>query len=42
MTVGMEWYPKNRGFVSGLIVSCLGMSGFFWSYLSSYLVNPDA
>lgn len=42
MVVGMEWYPKNRGFVTGLIVSILGMSGFFWGYLSTYLVNPDA
>ena len=42
MVVGMEWYPKNRGFVTGLIVSILGMSSFFWGYLSTYLVNPDS
>ena len=42
MMVGWEWFPKRKGFVTGLIVSCFGVSALLWGPLSTLLVNPDS
>ena len=42
MMVGWEWFPNRKGFVTGLIVSCFGVSSLLWGPLSTSLVNPDS
>jgi OFA family oxalate/formate antiporter-like MFS transporter len=36
-----EWFPKNRGLVSGLIVAGYGFAAFIFGFMSTGIVNPD-
>lgn len=36
-----EWFPENKGLVSGLIVGGFGFGAFIFGFLSTALANPD-
>ena len=38
---GWEWFPSNKGLVSGLILSGYGLGGFIFGLISTKLVNPN-
>ena len=38
---GWEWFPNNKGLVSGLIVAGYGFGAFFFGFISTGIVNPD-
>lgn len=38
---GWEWFPENKGAVSGLIVGGYGFGAFIFGYISTHIVNPD-
>jgi len=35
------FYPKKKGMVSGIILSCYSFGAIFWSFLTTYLVNSN-
>ena len=37
---GWEWFPENKGLVSGLIVGGYGFGAFIFGFISTALVNP--
>ena len=37
---GWEWFPNNKGLVSGLIVAGYGFGAFFFGFISTGIVNP--
>ena len=37
---GWEWFPDNKGLVSGIILAGYGFGAFFFGYISTALVNP--
>ena len=40
MLCGWEWFPDNKGLVSGIILAGYGFGAFFYGYISTALVNP--
>ena len=38
---GWEWFPENKGLVSGFIFAGFGFGPVIFIPISSYLVNPD-
>ena len=38
---GWEWFPQNKGLISGLILGGYGIGAFFFSAISTLLVNPN-
>ena len=36
-----EWFPKNKGMITGFIAGAYGLGAFIFSFLTSYIVNPD-
>ena len=36
-----EWFPDNKGQVSGLIVGAYGLGAFIFSFVTTAIVNPD-
>lgn len=36
-----EWFPERKGIVSGIIIGGYGFGSFIFSFLSTYLVNPN-
>ena len=38
---GWEWFPNNKGLVSGLIVAGYGFGAFFFGFISTAIVNPE-
>jgi MFS family permease len=38
---GWEYFPENKGFVSGVIMSAFGMGSFIFSFVALAIVNPD-
>lgn len=36
-----EWFPQNRGFVSGLLTCAWGIGAFIFSYIMTFMANPD-
>ena len=40
LIVAWEWFPSKKGLVSGLMVGGYGFSSFFFSLISTELVNP--
>ena len=41
MLCGWEWFPNNKGLVSGIILAGYGFGAFFYGYISTALANPD-
>ena len=37
---GWEWFPNNKGFVSGIIVAGFGFGAFIFGFISTFIVNP--
>lgn len=35
------FYPKKKGMVSGIILSCYSFGAIIWSFFTTYLVNPN-
>ena len=38
---GWEWFPENKGLVTGCILGGYGFGSFIFSQISTKLVNPD-
>ena len=38
---GWEWFPNNKGLVSGLIVGGYGFGAFIFGFISTAIANPD-
>lgn len=38
---GWEWFPDNKGLVSGLVVGGYGFGAFIFGFVSTALANPD-
>merc|ERR1712025_894361 len=38
---GWEWFPNNKGLVSGLIVGGYWFGAFIFGFISTALCNPD-
>lgn len=36
-----EYFPKNKGLMTGITLSAYGFSSFVFSLMSTWLVNPD-
>ena len=37
---GWEYYPEKKGLITGIIFSAYGLGSFFYSLISTALVNP--
>lgn len=37
---GWEYFPENKGFVSGVIMSAFGLGSFIFSFIAMEIVNP--
>ena len=35
-----EWYPDNKGVVSGLIIGAFGMGAFIFGFITEEICNP--
>jgi OFA family oxalate/formate antiporter-like MFS transporter len=42
MVCGWEYFPNKKGMVNGIIIGAFGFSSFFFSLLSTKLVNPNS
>ena len=40
MVVGWQWYPENKGWVTGVVISAYGFSSFLFTNLSTRIINP--
>lgn len=40
LVVCYEYFPKQKGLITGIIVGAYGMGSFLFNPLSSYIVNP--
>ena len=38
---GWEWFPDNKGLVSGLVVGGYGFGAFIFGFVSTHIANPD-
>jgi OFA family oxalate/formate antiporter-like MFS transporter len=38
---GWEWFPKNKGLVSGLVVGGYGFAAFIFGFISTAIANPE-
>jgi len=38
---GWEWFPNNKGLVSGLIVGGYGFGAFIFGFITTAIANPD-
>jgi OFA family oxalate/formate antiporter-like MFS transporter len=36
-----EWYPNNRGIITGIILAGFGFGAFFYGFISTAIVNPN-
>jgi len=41
MICAWEWFPGNKGLVSGIILTGYGFGACFYGYISTALMNPD-
>ena len=39
--LGWEWFPENKGLVSGLIIGAYGFGAFIFSFVTTALANPN-
>ena len=38
---GWEWFPQNKGLISGLVIAGFGFGAFTFGFISTGLVNPQ-
>ena len=38
---GWEWFPENKGLVSGLIVAGYGFGAFIFGFITTAIINPE-
>lgn len=38
---GWEWFPNNKGLVSGLIIAGFGFGAFTFGFITTYIANPN-
>lgn len=38
---GWEWFPDNKGLISGLVVAGFGFGAFIFGFISTGIVNPN-
>lgn len=38
---GWEWFPENKGLISGLVVAGFGFGAFIFGFISTGIVNPN-
>ena len=38
---GWEWMPERKGFVTGMVLAAFGFGAFFFSFISTAIVNPE-
>jgi len=36
-----EWFPENKGFITGLVLGAYGFGSFIYSFLTQKIANPD-
>lgn len=36
-----EWFPENRGIVTGLVICGYGFGAFIFGFVTTAIVNPD-
>ena len=41
MIVAWEYFPNNKGMVSGILSGAYGMGSFFYTWISTNVVNPQ-
>lgn len=41
LTVGMKWFPNNKGLVTGVSVAGFGLGALLLSFLAEYLINTS-
>jgi MFS transporter, OFA family, oxalate/formate antiporter len=40
LVCGWEYFPEKKGMVTGVVIGAYGFGSFFFSLLSTHLVNP--
>ena len=38
---GWEWFPNNKGVVSGFIIGGFGFGSFIFGFITTHIVNPN-
>ena len=38
---GWEWFPNNKGLVSGLVVAGYGFGAFIFGFITTHIANPN-
>ena len=38
---GWEWFPNNKGLISGLVVGGYGFGAFIFGFISTAIANPN-
>jgi len=38
---GWEWFPENKGIVSGLVIGGFGLAAFIFGFITTAIVNPE-
>jgi len=41
LVCGWEYFPEKKGMVTGVVIGAYGFGSFFFSLLSTHLVNPE-
>lgn len=41
LVCGWDYFPKNKGVVTGIFLGSYGFSSFLFNPLLTYLINPD-
>jgi len=41
IVIGWEYFPKNKGFVSGVISCGFGLASFIYTFIAEAIVNPE-
>ncbi|OTF77535.1 hypothetical protein BLA29_013279, partial [Euroglyphus maynei] len=40
LAAGMKWFPKQKGFVNGIIVAGYGLGALVFNYVQTSYLNP--
>ena len=41
MTIGMRWFPHNKGMAMGVVVGGFGGGAFIFNQIQTAILNPD-
>lgn len=39
--LGWEYFPKNKGFVSGVVSCGFGLASFIYTFIAEGILNPE-